>query len=498
MSKNCFSLSFFLAFLLIISIKISLNKKQSLVLPYKIYYPPLDTKSTKDEIFLSFQRNYFYTLFEIGNPTKKIPMFYTFNNSEISFYSDSKFLSILEESSYIPSNSESFKNLENKIVQEELLFNINNENYTKPFRFINSDSNEKDLNYYSFIGLQNFYNENLKKKVLKPNFLYQLKKLGLINYISFSINHTSEDEGFININLEPNEYAPQLYSNKNKYIAQIRTLESRIINSMSGALLWSLEISLAYYKNKQRKKVIFNIDHYELNEDQYAVLVNPAYGYIRAPFDYKNSIKKDFFDEFIKNNICSISIVNKIHYYTCNAKYKEQLKAKFPTLYFYYPVKKYNFTYDFELNFEDLFYEHKGILYFLVIYDSTIFGNDKFAQISEWVLGKPFLDKYQFSFDVEKKQISFYENKNGYGKKNIKKIKIEYLNINNKNLNQRLNVSELLTNRVIFISIALFIFLIIFFCISYKIRAKNLKFVEEGKMNKDNAEFKETLKDANN
>ena len=91
MSKNVFSLSFFLVFLLIISIKISLNKKQSLVLPYKVYHPPIDVQSTKDEIFLSFQRNYFYTLFEIGNPAKKIPMFYTFNDSYISFYSDSKF-----------------------------------------------------------------------------------------------------------------------------------------------------------------------------------------------------------------------------------------------------------------------------------------------------------------------------------------------------------------------------------------------------------------------
>ena len=117
MSKNCFSLSFFLIFLLIISFKISLNKKQSLVLPYKVYHPPLSAQPTKDEIFLSLQRNYFYTLFEIGNPPTKIPMFYTFNDSYIYFYSDSNFSSIFEESSYIPSKSESFQNLEKNIVQ---------------------------------------------------------------------------------------------------------------------------------------------------------------------------------------------------------------------------------------------------------------------------------------------------------------------------------------------------------------------------------------------
>ena len=482
MPKN-FSLSFFLVFLFIISIKKALNKKQSLVLPYKIYHPPVDAQSTKDDIFLSLKRNYFYTLFEIGSPAKKMPMFYTFNDSYISFHSDSNFLSIFEESSYIPSKSETFKNLENDIVQENLLFNINNERNTKPFKFIDTESNNKDLNYYSFIGLQNFYND-LKQNVIKPNFLYQLKTLGLISYISFSINHTSEDEGFININLEPNEYAPQLYSNKKKYTAPIRTLESKKINSMSGELLWSLEIGLVYYKN-QKKTMVICIDHYELNEDQYAVLLNPAYGYIRAPLDYKNLIKKDFFDEFMNNNICSISKVDRIHYYSCNADYREQLKEKFQTLYFYYPVTNHSYTYTFELNFDDLFYEHNGILYFLVIYDNTNFGSDKFAQISEWVLGKPFLDKYHFSFDVEKKQISFYENINGYQKKNI--------DTNAKNVKQKLTLSEIPTNNLFFISLALFVLFTSFFCISYKIRANHQQFVEEEKMNKNEVELKETL-----
>ena len=36
-------------------------------------------------------------------------------------------------------------------------------------------------------------------------------------------------------------------------------------------------------------------------------------------------------------------------------------------------------------------------------------GDDKFAEISEWILGKPFLKKYQFSFNVGKRRIEFYE-----------------------------------------------------------------------------------------
>ena len=477
MVKNHYLLNFYLLFLFIASIQISINKKQSLVLPYKIYHPPLDGLSTKEEIFLSLHRNYFYTLFEIGNPPQKIPMFYNFNDSFLSFHSDSKFLSKFE-SSYNPSKSQSFKNLQNNTIQEDLLFNINNEKYFKNFTFMNLNNNKINENYYSDVGLQNFYKENLKKDVKYPNFLYQLKQLGLIDYISFSINQTSENEGFININLEPNEYAPTLYSNDKKYTAPIRTLESETINDMSGEFLWSLEISLVYYKNAQRKTITINIDHYELNEDQYSVLLNPAYGYIRGPFDYRNLIKKDFFDEFMKNNICSQSKVNRKHFYSCDANYRDQLKEKFPPLYFYYPVTNYSYTYTFVLDFEDLFYENNGILYFLVVYDNTGFGSDKFAHISEWILGKPFFDKYQLSFDVEKRRISFYENKNGYEKKIIKKSSVKNKNMtsNNKNNNVNLNgknnlyLSELISiKNMAFISLSLFIIFLSFFCL-YKLR----------------------------
>ena len=52
MMKNHYSLNFYLLLLLTASMQVSLNKKQSLVLPYKIYKPPLDDLSTKEEIFL--------------------------------------------------------------------------------------------------------------------------------------------------------------------------------------------------------------------------------------------------------------------------------------------------------------------------------------------------------------------------------------------------------------------------------------------------------------
>ena len=58
-------------------------------------------------------------------------------------------------------------------------------------------------------------------------------------------------------------------------------------------------------------------------------------------------------------------------------------------------------------------------MYFLIYFVQSPNNDDKNAQISEWALGKPFLQKYQFSFDVENKNIFFYENIKESLEKNI-------------------------------------------------------------------------------
>jgi len=146
----------------------------------------------------------------------------------------------------------------------------------------------------------------------------------------------------------------------------------------------------------------------------------------------------------------------------------------------------------------------------LICYDRIFFGDDKFAQISEWVLGKPFFNKYQFSFDVERKKINFYLNKNGYPKRNIIKAKDEYLNktinfsrINELNKNRNLYVNKLLPlKNLCFIALSMFIIFISFFCIAYNIRVNHKNIVEKKRKgildeNKGNVELKESLDDSN-
>ena len=92
---------------------------------------------------------------------------------------------------------------------------------------------------------------------------------------------------------------------------------------------------------------------------------------------FYNLINKDFFSNFIKNNICASSTVNKLSFYYCDTKYKNKLKEKFPNLNLYHQELDYKFV----LEFDDLFYEINDTLYFLVCYDKGI-GDDAFTKIS--------------------------------------------------------------------------------------------------------------------
>ena len=90
----------------------------------------------------------------------------------------------------------------------------------------------------------------------------------------------------------------------------------------------------------------------------------------------------------------------KITYYYCNKNLN--LKKKFETIYF----KSTNLNYIFELNYEDLFLEINNKIYFLIIFTNNIYKN--------WILGIPFLKKYQFTFNQEDKIIGFYHEKINY------------------------------------------------------------------------------------
>ena len=144
-----------------------------------------------------------YTVFEVGNRKQKIPVFFNFNDSDITFHSDYNLLLFLN-STYSSSRSQSFNITGKKTVIEDLYFNIENELIIKTLKLEYPGLDKDHLYYYISVGKQNFYKSN-RKKSKESKFLYQLKDLGIIDYISYNIKQTSETGGFLNINLEPHE-----------------------------------------------------------------------------------------------------------------------------------------------------------------------------------------------------------------------------------------------------------------------------------------------------
>ena len=472
--------------------------KHSIILQYKIYQPKILNNFTNEQIFGTMDKFIFYSVFEIGYPSKKIPIFYNFYNSSLSLHSQSNILES-SDSNYNPKNSQSFKILNGKI-EEELIINTENGNTQKNFLFLDKNIEQNEPYIYGQMGLQNFFEEYQNNKLKYPNFFEQLKSYGLIGTISFSINQTSENEGFININVEPDEFAPELYSNKNKYSTNVKGVTSKSINKY-GKYLWNLDISLVYYKNYKNKLITINVPHGEYHEDEYTAIINPEMGLIKGPHSYKNLIDDDFFNYFFGNEICGRSVENKKIFYYCSPKYKKELKDKFPNLYFYHQ----EFNYTFELTFEDLFYEKNRIIYFLIYFDNGLFGEDMFSEISEWILGRPFLNKFQFVFNVESNLISFYENTNGYtnfhinNDRNNNKLDINKIKGNKNNLYN----NKLLNNKNInLVFLIMSIFFVSFLTISFFVRKNKKKIKKESLLDKVEKgkkyiELKESLDDTN-
>ena len=400
LSKNIFN-----QILLFILINISSGESKSIIFPFKSYQPSKMEYLSKEEFFKVKEDNLIYSTFKIGSPQREIPAFYNFYNSSFSIHSDSNLLESLK-SYYLPAYSKTFIISDLNKSQDDLIFNEAKEEIYKNFSFLNLTQNTSENNFYLNVGLQNFYKEFTLNEVNNPNFLYQLKEHGLIGDISFSFNYTSEKEGFVNINLEPFEYAPDLYSKEKRHIETINGVSSEDINKL-GEYLWSLGINKFFYENKEGEIVSVDEKSYNFNGEQYNAILNPSYGVIKGPYLYKKQIDRDYFKDLKEKEICSLNKANKKLFYTCQSRYKDEIKKTFPTLYFYHP----EFNYTFELGFEDLFFERYGNLFFLICFDMGISreGDDKFPEISEWILGKPFLKKYQFSFNVGKRRIEFYE-----------------------------------------------------------------------------------------
>jgi hypothetical protein len=122
------------------------------------------------------------------------------------------------------------------------------------------------------------------------------------------------------------------------------------------------------------------------------------FGLIEGSERYFNTIYLKFFNDYLKNNICTKVMVNNesSYFYTeCSNNFNYD---NFPDIIFSSIHLNYNFT----LTKDDLFMKFGNKIFFLIVFKLTP---------NKWGFGEIFFKKYQIYLDKEKKIYGLYKRK---------------------------------------------------------------------------------------
>ena len=413
---------------LLIFFQTILGHNPIIVIPFKINRIP-NTKSSEFDITHFFQEYFFrdfYTSLPTGIPSKKIlalldthSHIFHFGENYLKKNSLNEILDsekIISKQTYDKTESLSFKNISrfhysNRELKTASLcseiFILYTDILMEKFvsigdvKFIIDDDVQENLHIRIGLG-----KPLTKDYVGPPHFIQSLLDVNAIKDQTWTIKFNKNGGLFI-LGEEPHKYEDitldKRYQRKNYFITE--SLSS--VEYHNPISIKVQDVYLINNKNKNKKEEI------TINEDKGCYL-NYNNGFITATKEYWDYIKKNFFNEFFNSNICKEElikfnleedIVKSYYVISCDkSKFTEEDKIKldeFPTIIFYI----FDYNYKFELTKDDVFTEVNNILYFMIIYKRDIFNN---PDLVFWDLGLPFLQKYQFVHNYEKKTIGFY------------------------------------------------------------------------------------------
>ena len=368
-------------------------------------YNKLEKKERISKIFLDNYLDYkIYIKIKIGSPTKVIPAFI---NSNIKIFR-TKFIEQISNFDfgkydvYRPHNSKSFINITELLNLEEFyffgyslinetIFLCKNKNCEEEYEIKNFQlyaQTKKDKLNYSY-SLAELGIPLLKSSNDQTNILMELKNLEIISSNIITIEFTDNKEGYIYLGDYPHMY------NNIEYNKNLLKTAYSIPNYGSNNNI-QLRMDKIYIINKNNNSNII------LNNDE--ISINYGSGIILSTAEYFNKILEIFFNKYINKNICKINIERRNinnNYHVISCQKSEEFKIEdFPSLYLF----KEEFDFIFELNYNDLFEQIDNYYIFKIIYFP--FSCDNFE------LGKPFLKKYQMSYNVEMSTIHFYKKNN--------------------------------------------------------------------------------------
>ena len=270
----------------------------------------------------------------------------------------------------------------NKFIYPNVLFIYNPRNKTFSMK-------EKNYSPYTCfkLGLRiemensNFNNDDI-------SIIGQFKRDRVIGSYEWFLEYNSENNNAkLIIGTTPYDY------NSKKYKEKDYKKFNNIPRPYNSYYYWNLEFTQIYMINKNNKREVF--------ETRIASL-EPSSNVIKGPSEYSQIINDTIFKELINKKKCfEETIVTDaiITLFYCNNtdEIKKYIKERFLNIIF---LERFIME-EFVLTYDDLFMEKGDKLFFLVVFDLS---NSKIT----WLLGKPFLKKYFFSYNYDKKILGYY------------------------------------------------------------------------------------------
>ena len=402
-----------------------------LIFPINFYPVYKSNETTPSSIMRNLVNIKAYVNIEMGTPKQSIQVPLAFESNDFYITQNAKYQFSKEQEKFSDikffnsNNSESCEKVEQKIYEGD---NFHSSQYYKDIFYFN---NETELEFYlpnelnraesGGIGLQLWPKYELTNSTIddKRTFLKKIRNLNFIQDYYWSVFYNSKNyenkEGFILLGPLPHQLNKSFsYYNKNYFDpSTIRNVKADIWVDYIEYRFKFDEIFAFEGKNKKKiiinEKLLFNSSRI-LNVELYY-----HFGGIQAPNRFLEYFK-EYFQEYIDNEECfldSFYITYKKYFFYCknNKNLITKIKKTFPG--FNYLNRELEFN--FELTADDLFVEKNNYVYLLMFFHYT--------NADDWIMGRPFLQKYQFIINPDKKNIYFYSNLNYDNSENEKKGK---------------------------------------------------------------------------
>ena len=376
-------------FFLFLCLYISINSYYIFRLPFKSIIPHITNISPEEFAKLFYESNYYLDI-TIGSNYQKIPMRLSFAN----------YHSFLTNANY-SKNFITF-NPDKSITYHKMTFGPRHFSFininqgicsTETFTLKQFDDKEKEIscenidfilatrpafNISGDFGMKLYTKPSDYNNLTYFNFIVNLYKRKYIKYQIFTINFFNKNEGEIIIGDSPDKYSTW---DEDTYI------HNNVIANKTG-YFWGFS-NLVSFLNKKRLNIKAEQAEFKIESN----LIEPISSYVEK-------LNELFFEEQKNKNKCILEESSgNFTFYHCD---KDINLTNFPTLQIYQDMLNYTF----ELNSDDLFEDIGDRKYFLV----------NFAIVSEtkWVLGRPFLVKYNFTYDISARTVGMF-----FGKKEL-------------------------------------------------------------------------------